>query len=83
MNEPISNFQEGQWWVAELDNASKGGAPDLKRAVATVHHMLRSAADAGNELALLRKEVRYLRHYGNKDCTTMADDAMRRGELDS
>ena len=34
-------------------------------------------------IAALRKEVRYLRQYGNKDCTAMADDAMRRDELDS
>lgn len=30
----------------------------------------------------LAREVRYLRTYGNKDCTAMADAAMARGELD-
>lgn len=48
MDDPLSEFQEGQWWVAELDKAagSVGAADDFKRAVAVVHHMLRSAADA-------------------------------------
>lgn len=31
---------------------------------------------------VLEREVRYLRHYGNKDCTAMADKAMQEGELD-
>ena len=30
----------------------------------------------------LRREIAYLRQYGNKDCTAMADDAMLRGVLD-
>lgn len=34
-------------------------------------------------LARLAREVRYLRHYGNRDCMAMADDAMARGELDT
>lgn len=32
--------------------------------------------------AALKREVRYLRHYGNKDCTAMADEAMARGDLE-
>lgn len=35
-----------------------------------------------NEAAALRREVRYLRAYGNKDCTKMAEDAMERRELE-
>ena len=31
----------------------------------------------------LQEEVRYLRHYGNKDCTAMADAARERKELDT
>ena len=46
VNEPLVNFQEGQWWVAELDRAALTGADDFKRAVAVVHHMLRAAAGA-------------------------------------
>ena len=42
--DPLSEFKEGQWWVVELDLAAKTGTPDFKRAVAVVHHMLRSAA---------------------------------------
>lgn len=30
----------------------------------------------------LKREIRYLRHYGNKDCTAMAEEAMARGDLD-
>ena len=46
LNSPdaTSDFQEGQWWIQELDDAAKRQmAPDdLKRAVAVVHHLLRS-----------------------------------------
>jgi len=28
----------------------------------------------------LQKEVDYLRRYGNKDCTAMADEALEKGE---
>ena len=45
MNDHLSEFKEGQWWVSELDMASVTGSDDFKRAVAVVHHMLRSAAD--------------------------------------
>lgn len=33
-------------------------------------------------VAELEKEIRYLRHYGNKDCTYMAEEAMEKNELD-
>jgi len=45
-SDPLSDFQEGQWWVRELDEWAKTGSDDQKRAVAVVHHMLRSAAAA-------------------------------------
>ena len=35
------------------------------------------------EIERLREQVRYLRHYGNRDCTVMADAALQRGELDA
>ncbi|QDH83412.1 hypothetical protein [Achromobacter phage Motura] len=43
--EPLGHFQEGQWWINELDAWAKqpGTTDDQKRAVAVVHHMLRSA----------------------------------------
>jgi hypothetical protein len=49
--DPLSDFQEGQWWVLELDKmvASLPVEPEhfeFKRAVACVHHMLRSARQA-------------------------------------
>ncbi len=31
----------------------------------------------------LEREIRYLRCYGNKDCTAMADEAMELGTLDT
>ena len=37
-------------------------------------------ADA--EIERLRREIVYLRHYGNKDCTHMADAAMEESELE-
>lgn len=40
----LADFQEGQWWVAELDNMVSNGTADQKRAVAVVHHMLRAVA---------------------------------------
>lgn len=39
-------------------------------------------ADPDIEVRALRKEIRYLRHYGNKDCTRMADEARARNELE-
>lgn len=49
LNSPASTseFQEGQWWVQELDNMvdktpTEEGSNDFKRAVAVVHHLLRS-----------------------------------------
>ncbi len=38
--EPLSDFQEGQWWVKELDAMVVDGTPDQKRAVAVVHNLL-------------------------------------------
>ena len=31
----------------------------------------------------LKREIRYLRTYGNKDCTAMADAAMKKNELEN
>lgn len=51
--DPLSDFQEGQWWVKELDELARapGATHDQKRAVAVVHHMLRSAALASVPVA--------------------------------
>lgn len=47
----LSDFQEGQWWVKELDAAVASGflTDDQKRAVAVVHHFLRSARASAKE----------------------------------
>ena len=34
------------------------------------------------EIEKLNREIRYLRHYGNKDCTHMAEQAIANGEMD-
>lgn len=46
--DPLTEFQEGQWWVKELDALvrKEGTTDDQKRAVAVVHNMLRSVAHA-------------------------------------
>lgn len=53
VNQGIKEFSEGQWWIEELDAAvsnrflgdSVEVTPDLKRAVAVVHNLLRQIAD--------------------------------------
>lgn len=39
--------------------------------------------EAADRIEQLEREIRYLRHYGNKDCTAMADAAMENNELES
>lgn len=40
---PLEDFQEGQWWVHELDcMVARQSTPDQARAVAVVHHLLRA-----------------------------------------
>ncbi len=59
-DEPLTEFQEGQWWIAELDAMVKdAGTDDQKRAVAVVHHLLRasSAAPAEPDAARASGEV--------------------------
>lgn len=34
------------------------------------------------EIAKLEREIKYLRHYGNKDCTAMAEEAMKNREME-
>lgn len=42
----LSIFEDGQWWVKELDEAVENGTGDQKRAVAVVRRMLKVAARA-------------------------------------
>ena len=39
--------------------------------------------NAFDEIERLQREIRYLRQYGNKDCTHMADAAMENNELEN
>lgn len=54
-----------------LESFKKGWSQRLKLWVA-----------AQIEIYHLKKQVQYLRHYGNKDCTAMADQAMEEFALD-
>lgn len=40
-----AEFEDGQWWVQELDAAVADGTPDQKRAVAVVRNLLRQIAE--------------------------------------
>lgn len=45
--EPLGSFEEGQWWVKELDAlVHRGATPDQVRAVAVVHRLLRAVKSA-------------------------------------
>ena len=44
----LRNFEDGQWWVKELDEAVQNGTDDQKRAVAVVRNMLKVAALAAH-----------------------------------
>jgi hypothetical protein len=46
-----ADFQEGQWWVQELDSSARNGSDEFKRAVAVVHHLLRVTAAPQAECA--------------------------------
>lgn len=61
---PLSAFQEGQWWVKELDkitNRHKGTpikvTADMQRAVSVLHHMLRAARNQDAHVAQLEAEL--------------------------
>lgn len=55
-NEPLENFQEGQWWIEVLDYF-KHQCDDTKRAVAVVHHLLRSVRDFEADAESSSKEL--------------------------
>ena len=44
-HDPLADFQEGQWWIKELDAFARQdfATNDQKRAVAVVHNLLRAA----------------------------------------
>lgn len=60
--EPLSDFEEGQWWILELDNMAQSinSTLDQKRAVAVVHNLLsaiqREQRDAQSLASLLKEE---------------------------
>ena len=41
-----------------------------------------AAMDAAYKIEQLEREIKYLRHYGNKDCTWQADEAMKIGAME-
>ena len=58
--------------VEYLKKQNKPAAREIVTALTSIH----------DENIQLRKEIEYLRHYGNKDCTAMADEAMEEGRMD-
>lgn len=40
----LTDFQDGQWWLSELDSTVANGTPDQKRAVAVVRNLLATIA---------------------------------------
>lgn len=55
-SDPLSDFQEGQWWVNELDAMASHPigqkisiTPDLKRSVSVVHNLLRALPATGGQ----------------------------------
>lgn len=57
-DEPLTEFQEGQWWIEELDAMVKdAGTDDQKRAVAVVHHLLRASSAAAAKPDAARVEA--------------------------
>jgi hypothetical protein len=48
-----------------------------RRAVTPAHFAALVTAEKDKEIERLREEVRVLRLYGNKDCTSMADEALK------
>lgn len=66
-----------QWADADVDETARDGtleANDIRK----WGEMMREAAD---EIERLRTEIEVLRHYGNKGCTAMADDALEQKRL--
>jgi hypothetical protein len=55
----------------------------IPRIVKSEHHPQVYLDMACIMISDLQEEIRYLRHYGNKDCTAMADAARERKELDT
>lgn len=68
------------WWVEALKNRCDDHEKRVRYCLVSLAGEL--AAERDVEIEKLRREVEYLRHYGNKDCTAMADDAMSKGTLD-
>lgn len=46
--ECLRDFQDGQWWMLELDTMVKDGTPDQKRAMAVIRNLLRTAHESCN-----------------------------------
>lgn len=94
----LEALRGGRWGVSEDDlpegyaemldlvrDAILTGPPEdvAKLGAEGVKVLQRKLGKARAEVELLRAEIRYLRAYGNKDCTAQADEARARGELDS
>lgn len=54
---PINDFQEGQWWLKELDSLVKDGTSDQKRSVAVVRNLIRAAQQESDDPQELQREL--------------------------
>jgi len=64
-------------WHKDADARIANPGPDANPAMMHLFRALRQAEVIRQENERLREEVRVLRLYGNKDCTAMADEAMK------
>ena len=68
-------------WHKDADAMIANPGPDANPAMMHLFRALRRADAVQAENERLREEMRVLRLYGNKDCTAMADEAMKEAAL--
>lgn len=73
----FERFRQSQARVRELEE-KLALVDGTKGYVSIEWHQMRMR----EELFAYKREIAYLRHYGNKDCTAMADQAMEKGTMD-
>ena len=61
-HDPLADFQEGQWWIKELDAFARQdfATNDQKRAVAVVHNLLRAAQASALQAAIPAQPVAWV-----------------------
>jgi len=93
----VANIEEEIAWLRGVITKMRAEAKTLGFDLAKSHHGLCNSMGHGavggpgnccscrvthkSEWRDLKAEIRYLRHYGNRDCTAQADEARGAGEL--